>query len=502
MTRTPAWERGQRVPRAVPRHRRLAAAGSDLATVTNAVVVKYTVNATSNIICYGIGEGSFTNIAVAVQPKLGAQFNEVDKSINLFVALRSKVTSVQVDVAKGQLVLSLETCAILGFVNNDALVKFTFTVSVTPGLNVLTSTQSFLDFTFSPPTNQATFTVDDVYLIDPTSLAQVGLGTLATLTQYVKTTLGPQLAQGPAGPYPDWLPAMIASFPLPDHWNNQSGYNATFVGFDFETVTVNDAPSGYLFLVFGITSQMNPPECFCPGTGGAVPAMSPTPAHRAADTDPLLWSSVGISQQALTELAKPFVDTSHNFTKSKGGALYGTVQSNCMVHLKSVDVVSNGVRGDVQFTCGGSVSAALRALGQDVASATVGITITVNNASILWLPNVATDPKDPTKLDINLQPLLSMDDPIVTFTGSLVRPLDQFASWVLHVFVSALKDFLVVSVDLISYMLVFYTIQVGEPNEGFIKFDYVEIDYFPGLAPPPGLSIAIVGALHYQAPSS
>ena len=54
------------------------------------------------------------------------------------------------------------------------------------------------------------------------------------------------------------------------------------------------------------------------------------------------------------------------------------------------------------FSVRGSVTAALRALGQDVAEPTVGISIAINNASILWLPNVATDPKDPNKLNINL----------------------------------------------------------------------------------------------------
>jgi hypothetical protein len=459
---------------------------SNLADVTNQVIQSHIKPTEDRIICFGMGEISLTQIALATAAgPLIANLPLSGTPLN--AEFTTYLDSIAIDLT-GFLVITAKTCLkVTSSGELYALAAFTFRLFAQPGLNLLAFNDNFLQLTF----DHALVTVDDAYAIDLGGLAQAGLGAPDAFANFVNDTLAMQIAQGPSGPYPTALPPVIQSFVLPDQWNSRSGYDILFQGFDFRTVTVGTSAVGYLFVVFSVMSQMKPPECVCPAAAFGDVSPPPQPPN------PLLWSSAGFSKQALAELVRPSTDKSHDFTKSKGGAVYGTVNSASTTHLKNLDVIANGLYADVQGSGAGSLTAAARALGHDFARQSVGISIAIKNAYVLWTNvSVMTDPQDKTQIGINLQPLLKMDDPDVTLVSPLGPAFDTLASWFASVFVSALKDFLVASFDALSYLFLFYTMKVSVPpsRDTVVAFDFEQVVFVPKQ------SVIVIGDLSAQDP--
>lgn len=464
---------------------------SNIGLVTNDVLRTHSSD-TNKLICFGVSEGTLNDIAQGIQP-----WNVFDEdfwiSAGLRMHVRSKLFKIKIDFVNHVVVFFIKTC--LEFYASDqtpnveddklAFVAINFNFSAIPSLNIITSDDQQLQLKFS----DASFTIDNTNIIDLSGLARAGFGTPTEFNEFINQIVS-KMCLGRSGPYGTVLPPIAEGFPLPDQWNQHEGYRLDFEGFDYRSVTVGDVEVGYLFLIFNIESLMYSPLCVCKED-------EILDLEQTLEPEPLLWSSVGFSRQALVEIARPLIDISNGHKDEKRWRpLYAKLSSHYTIHLAGagIDIHADSVFSEAAGEAGGSVSAGIKEwTGQLNISA--GLTIDLRSVQVTWSPVVLRDKINPSKMVIYLNPSLpNMATPIIELKTDLPGWADKVTSWILSNTVGQGLKYSITRAVAIGSMLGMFYFMVEDPNpeEGDIWYTYDHYEFFERE------SVVIIGELFYH----
>ncbi|MEK5357801.1 hypothetical protein [Paenibacillus sp. FSL L8-0709] len=231
------------------------------------------------------------------------------------------------------------------------------------------------------------------------------------------------------------VPSVFSEMELPNTWKYLSGYEATFLKFDYAEGLLESEPSGYLFMLFSVRSLMAIPSCNCTSSGlkderdDDVP---PSEVFEEVDR----WVSIGFSQRAFNEILRPYADydrrTDNKFSVGKN-FISASVSSWMQYHAGKLNILSDRIEVDVEANAGGDVNAYARdplfggKYGYEAAKLTVDIDKIKFKGFITTRFN-----KERKGTELVIQPDVEFSDPNVEIDGVIPWPINEIAELVLE----------------------------------------------------------------------
>lgn len=229
------------------------------------------------------------------------------------------------------------------------------------------------------------------------------------------------------------VPSVFSEMELPNTWKYLSGYEATFLKFDYAEGLLENEPSGYLFMLFSVRSLMSVPSCNC--TSSVL--------ERIDDVPPLdvfeevdCWVTIGFSRRALNEVLRPYAEygrrTDNKFSVGNN-FISASVSTWMQYHAGKLNILSDRIEVDVEANAGGDVNAYARdrifggKYGYEAAKLTVDIDQIKFKGFITTRFN-----KERMGTELVIKPEVEFSGPNVEIDGVIPWPINEIAELVLE----------------------------------------------------------------------
>lgn len=487
-----------------------------LARVTKDVLMDAEKKLGINAMAFGISEATFTSLITAyfTAPKM-----KVGQTAGLSMTLSLEWDDwppwpyIKIDIDTKVFVIYGDLCLTFVPVNGGkypeavAIARATLELRCRPAM--VTSTEDTLQLQF----DSATLSNLDVSIYDEAPIL-VEFESIPDFKEAVAVYVDQLVTR--TGPLGFALPAYLKSRAIPDHWNHVMNMELNFCQFDYRNVSVHGYTIAYLFVVFSVRGLDLQMPCPCERELAAVREAQEVSAAalevdastaRVVNAQALAASlglgrragklptapyfniivaaqvsSIGISQNAFQQIARPIGDMGFDESVSKGGTIYVSARAWGRSTLKSAEILSDGIKAVIDVKAEGTARAAIKndCGGGDIASASGRLRITVNDSSVQWRLRITRGSIRPYLLTIDADPTVSIGKPDVKFESTLdpPSPLNRVDDWIFERLAISIKPILEI---IATGKAKLHLIRLEE-NNGEITLQFVDDVFFQGEA--------------------
>ncbi|WP_379143640.1 hypothetical protein [Paenibacillus sp. sgz500992] len=252
----------------------------------------------------------------------------------------------------------------------------------------------------------------------------------------------------------DIIPGIVNIIDLPDDWRYIEGVTFNFMQFYYRDVQINGMERGCIFIVFTVQSSNLTPECLSENIMGS---------ETIASLDTRRWAAIGITQGAMSEIIKPYIDIVIHETpfQKKGLGIRAEADYWVNLRLSNFKITDNGFYCDLgTISAGGSAYVAQKVLGEDRYKHSVSVKVELQS-SFVEFQNFKLLPMSEDKFTIIAQPKVEIGH--IEFT---VDPDILEIDWFVNIILNGLKSlFENIITNKISFKL------IKKP-----KFNYYEVE--------------------------